>query len=65
VTIGAFPANVSIDIGGGITVTSSITNEAVVDLGVAVGTMSSQSSNRLTSWSATRSGLKRPDLTDG
>ena len=37
VITGATTAHVSIDIGGGITVTSSITNEAVADLGLAVG----------------------------
>ena len=34
---GATTAHVRIDIGGGITVTSSITNEAVDDLALAVG----------------------------
>jgi molybdopterin-binding protein len=34
---GATTAHVRIDIGGGVVVTSSITNEAVDDLGLAVG----------------------------
>lgn len=34
---GATTAHVRIDIGGGVTVTSSITNEAVDELGLSVG----------------------------
>ena len=34
---GATTAHVRIDIGGGVVITSSITNEAVDDLGLAVG----------------------------
>ena len=37
VTKGQTTAHVVIDIGGGVRVTSSITNEAVDDLGLAVG----------------------------
>lgn len=37
VTKGATTAHVRIDIGGGSIVTASITNEAVDDLGIAVG----------------------------
>jgi molybdopterin-binding protein len=37
VTKGQTTAHVRIDIGGGVVVTSSITNEAVDDLGLAVG----------------------------
>lgn len=37
VTHGAVNATVKVDIGGGNVVTSSITNEAVADLGLAVG----------------------------
>jgi molybdopterin-binding protein len=37
VTKGQTTAHVRIDIGGGVIVTSSITNEAVDDLGLAVG----------------------------
>jgi molybdopterin-binding protein len=37
VTIGAVNATVKVDIGGGNIVTSSITNEAIEDLGLAVG----------------------------
>ncbi len=37
VTKGATTAHVRIDIGGGTTVTSSITNEAVDELGLSVG----------------------------
>jgi molybdopterin-binding protein len=37
VTPGAVSASVKIDIGGGNIVTSSVTNEAVEDLGLAVG----------------------------
>jgi molybdopterin-binding protein len=37
VTRGATTANVKIDVGGGTVVTASITNEAVDDLGLAVG----------------------------
>lgn len=37
VTPGAVSASVKIDIGGGNIVTSSVTNEAVVDLGLSVG----------------------------
>jgi molybdopterin-binding protein len=37
VTKGATTAHVRIDIGGGVTVTSSITNEAVDELGLKVG----------------------------
>ncbi|GGF48278.1 transporter [Aliidongia dinghuensis] len=37
VTKGQTTAHVQIDIGGGVIVTSSITNEAVDDLGLAVG----------------------------
>lgn len=38
VTKGSVTAHVRIDIGGGTTVTASITNEAVDELGLAVGT---------------------------
>lgn len=38
VTKGATTAHVRIDIGGGVVVTASITNEAVDELGIAVGT---------------------------
>jgi len=37
VTPGAVSASVKIDIGGGNIVTSSVTNEAVADLGLSVG----------------------------
>lgn len=37
VTTGATTSHVRIDIGGGVVITSSITNEAVADLGLAVG----------------------------
>jgi molybdopterin-binding protein len=37
VTDGAVNGNVKIDIGGGIVVTSSITNEAIADLGLETG----------------------------
>jgi molybdopterin-binding protein len=37
VTLGATTAHVRIDIGGGSIVTASITNEAVAELGLAVG----------------------------
>lgn len=37
VTKGATTSHVRIDIGGGVIVTSSITNEAVADLGLAKG----------------------------
>lgn len=37
VTPGAVSASVKIDIGGGNIVTSSVTNEAVTDLGLSVG----------------------------
>ncbi|KQV10458.1 transporter [Rhizobium sp. Root1203] len=37
VTLGATTAHVRIDIGGGSIVTASITNEAVKELGLAVG----------------------------
>ena len=37
VTKGATTSHVRIDIGGGVIVTSSITNEAVDDLGLSVG----------------------------
>lgn len=37
VTPGAVSASVKIDIGGGNIVTSSVTNEAISDLGLAVG----------------------------
>jgi len=37
ITLGAVNATVKIDIGGGNVVTSSITNEAIDDLGLAVG----------------------------
>jgi molybdopterin-binding protein len=37
VTKGQTTAHVRIDIGGGVIVTSSITNEAIDDLGLAVG----------------------------
>lgn len=37
ITLGAVNATVKIDIGGGNVVTSSITNEAIDDLGLAIG----------------------------
>jgi molybdopterin-binding protein len=37
VTKGATTSHVKIDIGGGVTITASITNEAVADLGLKVG----------------------------
>ena len=37
VTPGAVSASVKIDIGGGNIVTSSVTNEAVADLGLSIG----------------------------
>ncbi|WP_283195637.1 molybdopterin-binding protein [Rhizobium sp. AN80A] len=37
ITLGATTAHVRIDIGGGSIVTSSITNEAVTELGLTVG----------------------------